>query len=254
MTAVAPYDGVAPGGLAAVYRSFAICPCHEEEFRMNTYKTLRTVAAITTLAALAAGSACAGSSSSTTTVTTTTVGPVNATITALNFDESGGRVNGFMVGTNVLLTFPKPVCGGIGALGAVGNSVTYSGTSYAYSTGMQVVKASSYTNGTITFTPAVRTPSAAYASTAGAITQLNYGDNGSVNGFVFTPTSGSKVFVSFRSVSTTLAALLTKGAAVSVAGTLESADPCLPTGTISEVEASSIIVGGTTYAVGGGRR
>jgi hypothetical protein len=203
-------------------------------------------------AALLGGLASSAFAGTTTTVTTSAVGPVNATITALNFDESGGRVNGFMVGSNVLLNFPKPVCGGVGALGAVGNSVVYSGTQYAYSTGIQVVKVSSFTNGTITFTPAVRTPATAYAATAGTITQLNYSaQGGGIDGFVFTPNSGDKVFVSFRSVNTTLAALLTKGAAVTVAGTLEAAEPCLPAGTISEVDATTLTVGGTTYTVGG---
>jgi len=214
----------------------------------------KTTLAAAALLSAVAGTAFAGSTSTTTTVTTTTVGPVTATITALNFDESGGRVNGFMVGSNVLLTFPKPVCGGVGALGAVGNTVTYSGTSSAY-TSMQVVRATSYTNGTITFTPAVRTPDATYAITAGTITQLNYSaHDGAVNGFVFTPTTGDKVYVSFRSVSTTLAALLTKGAAISVTGTLQAADPCLPAGTISEVEATTLTVGGTAYPVGGNGR
>src|ERR1039457_1710470 len=82
---------------------------------------------------------------------TTTVGPVTAAITQLNYDESGGMVNGFLVGTNVLLTFSKPVCGGIGTLGAVGNSVTYSGSAQTFTSGFQTVNVTLFTNGTITY-------------------------------------------------------------------------------------------------------
>ncbi len=199
-----------------------------------------------------AGHASAGSGLSST-VTTTAVGPVHATIVALNFDESGGRVNGFRVGSNVLLTFPKPVCGGVGSLGAVGNSVTYSGNSSAYASGFQVVRVSSFTNGSISYTPATRTPPAPYPSTAGTIAQLNYStQNGAVDGFVFTPAVGAKVYVSLRAVSSTLAALLTAGAPLSVTGTQEAAEPCAAAGTIAEVEASSLTIGGTTYPMRGG--
>jgi hypothetical protein len=184
--------------------------------------------------------------------TATTVGPVTATITALNYDESGAAVNGLLVGTNVLLTFARPVCGGIGTLGAVGNSVTYSGMALTLASGFQVVHVTSFTNGSITYPPPAPPKPAAYPATAGTIGQLNYGETGSVNGFVFTPTSGPKVFVDIGKPSTTLAPLLTVGASVSVTGTLEAPPQCAQTGALSEVDATSLTIGTTTYPIRSG--
>lgn len=186
----------------------------------------------------------------------TAVGPVTAAITQLNYDESGGTVNGFLVGSNVLLTFSRPVCGGIGTLGAVGNSVTYSGFAQTFASGFQTVRVTSYTNGTtITYPPATTsTKPSAYPLTAGILTQLNYNpEDGTISGFVFTPTSGAKVFVDIGSANATLTPLLKVGAAVSVVGTLEAPGACAPAGTISEVDASSLTIGSTTYPIGGNR-
>lgn len=183
--------------------------------------------------------------------TASSVGPVTAAITGLNYDESGTGVNGFLVG-NVLLTFSRPVCGGIGSLGVTGNSVTYSGTAVTLSSGFQVVHVTSFTNGTITYPPAAPPKPTAYAATPGTITQLNYNlENGSVNGFVFTPTSGPKVFVGISRPNSTLAPLLTVGASVSVTGTLEAPPLCTSSGTISEVDASSLTIGSNTYPMNG---
>src|SRR5215467_2880407 len=66
--------------------------------------------------------------------TATTVTNVTGTISQVNYD-SNGSVEGFLVGTNVLLNFPTNVAGGISTLGAAGNSVTYSGTEFTTSTG-----------------------------------------------------------------------------------------------------------------------
>ncbi|GEM_PF-3101265 len=183
--------------------------------------------------------------------TAATVGPVSATITALNYNESGAAVNGFLVGTNVLLVFPKPVCGGVASLGAVGNSVTYSGVALTFPSGFQTVNVTSFTNGSITYPPAAPPKHSAYPTTAGTITQLNYGEAGFVNGFVFTPASGPKVFVNVGVPNSTLAPLLTAGASVSVTGTLEPPPACAPSGTISEVDASSLTIGTTTYPIHG---
>jgi hypothetical protein len=187
--------------------------------------------------------------------TRSTVGPVTATITALNYDESGAAVNGFLVGTNTLLTFNKNVCGGIGTLGKVGDSVTYSGTAETFTSGFVEVDVTSYTDGTITYPPTTTsTKPSAYPLTPGTITQLNYGlENGSIDGFVFTPTTGPKVFVDVGTPSATLAPLLKVGTAVSVVGTLEGPQMCAPAGTISEVDASSLTIGTTSYHIDGNR-
>src|SRR5579872_795082 len=182
------------------------------------------------------------------TASASTVGPVTATITALNYDETGTNVNGLLVGTNVLLTFARPVCGGIGTLGAVGNSVTYSGMALTFASGFQVVHVTSFTNGSVTYPPAAPPKPGAYPATAGAITAINHSlVDGNVDGFVFTPTSGPKVFVGIGTPSSTLAPLLTAGAAITVTGTLEAPPRCAAAGTISEVDASSLTIGTTAY-------
>jgi hypothetical protein len=183
----------------------------------------------------------------------TPVGPLTAAITQLNYDESGGTVNGFLVGANVLLTFSKPVCGGIGTLGAVPNTVTYSGLAETFTSGFQTVNVTSFKNGNITYPPATTvTKPSAYPLTAGAITQLNYNpDNGAINGFLFTPKTGPEVFVYIGSANATLTPLLTVGASLSVAGTMEGPGFCAPIGTVSEVFASSLTIGTKVYKVGG---
>jgi hypothetical protein len=183
----------------------------------------------------------------------TPVGPVTASILQLNYSDLGGTVNGFLIGSNVLLTFLKPVCGGIGTLGTVGNSVTYSGSAFTSKSGFQTVNVTSFTNGTIKYPP-VATPSkpTAYSSTPGTIVQLNYeAESGDVNGFVFKPTSGPTVLVDIGFANATLTPLLKVGAAVTVVGTLEATPQCAPpVGTIPEVYASSLTIAGMAYPVG----
>lgn len=183
----------------------------------------------------------------------TTVTGVSGTITALNYTESGAAVDGFLVGTNVLLLFPKAVCGGISSLGKVGDSVKYSGIALTFASGFQTVNVTSYTDGAMTYPPPAPPKPTAYPLTAGTITQLNYSENGFVNGFVFAPsTAGSSpVFVNVGMPSSTLALLLKAGAAVSVTGMLEAPPLCAAAGTISEVDASSITIGSTAYPIGG---
>jgi hypothetical protein len=93
---------------------------------------------------------------------TTSVGPVTATITQWNYDQIGGVVNGFLIGTNVLLTFRQPVCGGLATLGNVGDSVTYSGVAHTFPSGFQIVDVTSYSDGGMTYpgAPAFTKPSA----------------------------------------------------------------------------------------------
>jgi hypothetical protein len=183
----------------------------------------------------------------------TPVGPVTAPIAQLNYSDLGGTVNGFLIGTNTLLTFLKPVCGGIGTLGAVGNSVTYSGSAFTSPSGFQTVNVTSFTNGTIKYPPTT-TPSkpSAYPSTSGTIVQLNYEpESGAINGFVFKPASGPTVLVDIGFANATLTPLLKANAAVTVVGTLEATPQCAPpAGTIPEVYASSLTISGTAYPVG----
>lgn len=184
--------------------------------------------------------------------TAATVGPVNAAITALNYGENGATVDGLLVGTNVLLTFAKPVCGGIASLGKVKDNITYSGVALTFASGFQTVHVTSFTNGSITYPPPAPPKPAAYPATAGSITQLNYSEVGTIDGFLFTPTSGPEVFVHIGMPSADLAKLLTVGQSVSVTGTLEPPPQCSASGTISEVDASSLTIGTTTFPISKG--
>lgn len=188
-----------------------------------------------------------------TTQTTTTVTGVTGTITQLNYGNNG-EVEGFLVGTGVLLTFPSNICGGVGTLGAVGNSVTYSGTAVTATSGFESVQVSSFTNNATKATyTAPTSASTTYGPTSGTIKQLNYSDAGSIDGFLFTAGSSS-VFVSIGYTSnTTLNSLLTVGASVSVTGTTSPGmSACASTGTIETVNASSLAIGSTTVVIQGG--
>jgi hypothetical protein len=186
----------------------------------------------------------------------TTVGPVKGTITALNYDADGSTVNGLFIG-NTILTFERPVCGGVGSLGKVDDSVTYSGSEASFSSGFNSVRVTSYTDGSITYpnTKPAAAPTA-YALTAGKIKALNYDPrDGAINGFFFTPTTGTEVFVDISRVSSTLAGLLAGAApvALSVTGALLPPPLCAKTAPIGVVIASSLTIGGAVYPVAGHR-
>jgi hypothetical protein len=191
------------------------------------------------------------------TITTTTVTNVAGTITQLNYGN-GGEVQGFLIGTKILLSFPTNICGGVSTLGVVGNSVTYSGAAVTATSGFQSVRISSFTNNTTkaTYTaPTSTSTSTAYGPTSGTVKQLNYSDDGSIDGFLFTA-SGSTIFVSTGDRgSTTLTTLLTAGATVSVTGTTSAnMSACSSTGAIQSVDASSLTIGTTTVVISGGGR
>jgi cell division ATPase FtsA len=70
------------------------------------------------------------------------------------------------------------------------------------------------------------------------------------NGFRFTPASGAVVFVDIGPMpSTALLAALTVGTTASVTGILEAPPTGAPSGTISEVDATSITIGSKTYTL-----
>jgi hypothetical protein len=196
------------------------------------------------------------------TTTTTTVTNATGTITQLNYGEDG-TIEGFLLGTNILLSFPTNVCGGIGTLGVVGNAVTYSGTARTNSTtGFQTVNVTSFTNGTITYTSKTSTPtSTAYGPTSGTVKLLNYDSSGAIDGFLFTPSGSTTavLVVTGSGASATLKPLLTVGGTVSVTGTTStnsSSSACVVTGALTVVKASSLIIGGQTIIIsgsGGGR-
>lgn len=186
----------------------------------------------------------------------TSVGPVTGTITALNYDADGRTVNGLFIGaTNTMLTFERPVCGGVGSLGKVDDSVTYSGSEVSFSSGFNSVRVTSYTDGSITYshtTPALAPTR--YALTAGKIKALNYDPrDGAINGFFFTPTTGPEAFVDIGHVNGTVAGLLAGAVpvALSVTGAELPPPPCAKTAPIGVVVASSLTIGGAVYAVGG---
>jgi hypothetical protein len=203
--------------------------------------------------AILVGSASNGIAQEATTTTTTTVTGATGTITQLNYG-SGGEVQGFLIGTDILLSFPGNICGGIGTLGLVGNTVTYSGTAVTATSGFESVQISSFTNNTTKATYTAPTSgSTAYGPTSGTIKQLNYTGNGSIDGFLFTASS-STIFVSTGfSASTTLTSLLTVGATVSVTGTTSAnMSACASTASLEAVNASSLTIGSQTIVITGG--
>jgi hypothetical protein len=193
-------------------------------------------------------------------ITATTITNASGTISQVNYDESGATVQTFLVGTNIILSFPSTVCAGVSSLGVAGNSVTYSGTAITFGSGFQSVTVSSFTNNTTkaTYTKPSPSPSkpTAYPATAGVIDQLNYDTIGEIDGFVFTPTgSTTKLFVDISPrPNSKLTPLLKVGATVTVAGFVEPAVACPPAGTITEVDvdATSLTFGTTTVNTGFG--
>lgn len=185
--------------------------------------------------------------------TATVVSNVSASIEAYNYDEDG-EVNGFMDSTGAILTFNKPVCGGVGSLGAPGNSITYSGILETFVLPPNEVDVSTFSNiitGATYPPPAIPKPRP-YPSTTGTVLQLNYDvETGTINGFAFSTTSGT-VLVDVGQPSPALAAALSgalKGSAT-VVGTLEAPPRCAPVGTVSgEVDASSVNLSGMQYVI-----
>jgi len=187
----------------------------------------------------------------------TTVGPVTGKITALNYDADGRTVNGLFIGaTNTMLTFDWPVCGGVGGLGKIDDSVTYSGSEESFSSGFNSVRVTKYTDGSVTYPHMVPAAPTAYALTAGKITALNYDPrDGAINGFFFAATTGAEVFVDIGHVTSTLEKFLaaTPPVALSVTGVKLPPPLCSKTAPIDVVVASSVNIGSTAYPVGGYR-
>ncbi len=187
--------------------------------------------------------------------TATTVTNVTGTITQLNYGTDGS-VQGFLAGAKILLTFPTNICGGVSTLGVVGNSITYSGSAVTATSGFESVRITSFTNNTTkaAYTAPTSTTSTSYGPTSGTLKQLNYDGSGDIDGFVFTPTSASSIFVSTGSrASATLTPLLIVGAAVSVTGmTSLNMSGCAATGTLEAVNATSLTIGSQTIVIAGG--
>ena len=187
-------------------------------------------------------------------VTITAVTNVSGTIQQVNYSESGGPVESFLLGSNVILVFPGNVCNGVGSLGVAGNMVTYSGNAITYSTGFQTVNVTSFTNNTTKATYTQPTPAkpSAYPATTGTIKQLNYGNNGAINGFLFSVGTSTTLFVDIgERPNATLTPLLKVGASVTVTGTVDPPVACAPTGTLTEVDASTLVINGTTITLNG---
>jgi hypothetical protein len=187
----------------------------------------------------------------------TTVTGVTGTISQVNYGTDGA-IEGFLIGTTTLLNFPTNVSGGIGTLGVSGNSVTYSGTEVTTSAGFSSVRVTSYTNNTTKITYSSSTTvstAAAYGPTSGAVKQLNYGNDGTIESFIFTPASTTPLLVVTGSgADATLKPLLLVGATVSVTGTEQAAAPtsaCVASGVLTVVQASSLIISGQTIVITG---
>ncbi len=191
--------------------------------------------------------------------TTTAVTAATGTITQVNYGEDG-TVQSFLIGTNILLSFPSNVCGGVSSLGAVGNVVTYSGTARTNTTtGFQSVTVTSLVNSTTkaTYTkPVAATAATVYGPVSGIVTALNYDSSGAIDGFLFSPTGGTTaVLVSIGSgASATLKPLLTVGGTVTVTGqtSTTSTGACVVGSAVSVVQPSSLIINGQTIVISSG--
>jgi hypothetical protein len=177
----------------------------------------------------------------------TTVTDATGTISQLNYGN-GGNVQGFLLtGGKILLLFPGNVTGGVSALGAVGNSVTYSGSAATTSAGFESVRVTSFTNTTTkaTYTAPTAT-SATYGPTSGKVEQLNYQPNGSVDGFVFAAGSGAPILVTIgrQQAGSTLSTALVAGATVTVTGTSHTTSS---TTALTVVNASQLVIDGQTF-------
>ncbi len=215
------------------------------------------ISSVVTLLAVWCGSAVSGVAQPYNTYRNT-VTDATGTITQLNYDNNG-NVQGFLVGTNILLLFPTNICGGIGALGVAGNSVTYSGSVFMEkSGGFESVEVTSFTNNSTKATYTVPGYNfTSYGPASGTVKQLNYDAGGSLDGFLFTASgSSSPIFVFTGSyASNMLTTVLTVGATVSVSGnTSAKLSGCSSTGSLETVYASSLTVGGETINVGYGDR
>jgi len=180
---------------------------------------------------------------------------VTGTIAQLNYDANGS-VNGFLIGTTTLLTFATNVCGGLGTLGAVGNSVTYSGTQISLSSGFQTVTVSSFTNNTTKAAYTRALPKAStFGPTPGTVKQLNYDGQGNIDGFLFAATgTTTPIFVSTGTrASTTLKPLLTLNGPATVTGTTStSLAACSAASELEAVDATALTLGGQTIVIVGG--
>lgn len=184
--------------------------------------------------------------------TTSTVTDATGNISQLNYGP-GGNVQGFLIGTKILLMFPGNVSGGVGSLGAVGNSVTYSGSAVTASSGFQSVRVTTFTNTTTkaTYTAPTST-SATYGPTSGKVDQLNYQPNGAVDGFLFTPTgAASPILVTFgrQQSGSTLSTALVAGATVAVTGNSRTTTGGSTTA-IEVVHATQLAIDGQNFVFG----
>lgn len=202
-------------------------------------------------AALILSAACLYAQRPFATMSSSTVTNASGTISQLNYGP-GGNVQGFLVGTNVLLIFPGNVAGGVNSLGVAGNSVTYSGTAMTASSGFETVRVSSFTNTTTkaTYTAPTST-SASYGPTSGTVQQLNYSAGGGVDGFLFNASGSSApllVVIGPQHANSTLESVLTVGATASVTGNSHTSSN---TGALTVVRATSLTISGQTFVFSG---
>jgi hypothetical protein len=202
-----------------------------------------------------AGNAITGYAQGAEATTTTTVTGATGTITQLNYGNNG-EVQGFLIGTNVLLSFQSNICGGLSILGVVGNSVTYSGSAVTATSGFESVQVSSFTNNTTKATYTATTATTpAYGPTSGTVKQLNYAMGGGIDGFLFTASGSTAPILVFTGANagTALTSLLTVGSTVSVTGTTAvGMSACSSTATLESVNASSLTIGSQTIVITGG--
>ncbi len=109
---------------------------------------------------------------------------LTGTISQFNYDRDG-EIEGFLLSDHTLVHLPPPAAGRIGPAMHAGDNVQITGVAQTSPSGMQTIQSQGIQDRTSGKTFSVPQPGAAAPySGSGRIQQLNYGPDGSINGFL----------------------------------------------------------------------
>jgi hypothetical protein len=169
---------------------------------------------------------------------TTATSSVTGSISQFNYGPDG-RVQGFVVAPNTLVSLPPDWAMQLEFLAKVGDQVRASGFATPAASGMQIMQPQTLSVGGRTLNLAQPSPPAPYAG-SGVIRALNYGPQGEVNGFVLQ----NGIIALTPPMGTSDVSVVKAGASISVSGFARSS----PTGrTIVDVQ--TITANGQTIAM-----
>jgi hypothetical protein len=163
---------------------------------------------------------------------------VTGTISQLNYGPDG-RVEGFVVTPNILVSLPPDWAIEVELLARTGNQVTAIGTFTPAPSGMQILEVQTLTVAGRTLTLAEPSPPVPYAA-SGIIRSLNYGRQGEVNGFVLE----NGILARTPPMGTSDVSVVKPGATISISGFARSTP-----GGRTVVEVQSITANGQTISM-----